>query len=68
MINIQAISETCFITEILAASSFVSAAFAREAVFAIPDFADGFSSDRFEILLDDVSFAATVRRLRRYLW
>ena len=64
--NIQAISETCLITEIRAASSFVNPAPARDAVLAIPDFDDGFSSDRFEILFVE-SLAATVRRLSKYL-
>ena len=54
-------------TEIRAASSFVNAALASDAVLAIPDFEVAFSSDRFEILFD-VSFAATVRRLSKYLW
>ena len=37
---------------------------ANDAVF--PGFNDGFSSDRFEILFVE-SFAATIRRLSKYL-
>ena len=51
-------------TEIRAASSLVKAVAAEDAVFV--GFDVGFSSDRFEILYDE-SFAATVRRLSKYL-
>jgi len=51
-------------TEIRAASSLVKAVAAKDAVFVGFDVV--FSSDRFEILLDE-SFAATVRRLSKYL-
>ena len=63
--NIHAISETCLMTEIRAASSFDNPPLAKDAVLFSPDF-DAFSSDLFEILFDE-SFAATVRRLSKYL-
>ena len=55
-------------TEIRAASSFDNPPLASDAVLFSPaafDF-DAFSIDRFDILFDE-SFAATVRRLSKYL-
>ena len=65
---IYAISETCLMTEIRAASSFDNPPLASDAVLFSPDAFDfdAFSIDLFEILFDE-SFAATVRRLSKYL-